>query len=150
MVKRGKISKDMFRISRPGIDVDEATQPSDFMLHENFLFAQPIWTGRVACPFAGYTGKNQRTATVSVNLPDSGNSVLRLLTFPEDRTGAILWPIPKSRASGNDQNGYPIDSWRVSSYISAPNVLSVTFSKSYDHLYSPNGAYIIVLRSAVA
>lgn len=148
MVQRGLIDAGKFRISRPGKDVS-STNPSDFMMHENFLFSQPYFFRFVACPFAGDTSQSSRNEIVDVAVPDVTDDPV-VIMYTVTASGSIVWPSPRSFGVGNPQSGYPTDRAAALFKFYPPTTLRIRFVKGDLDRTSPQGAYIVLLRRADA
>lgn len=145
MIKRGIIHlPDKFRISKPGVDVDLAGE-GDFLFHESYLFAQPYAFKWAACPFAGDTSNNSRTATVTVTIPYVTSDPLIIL-YPVRSDGVAIFPYPKSYGTGSDGAGYSTEDWTVYLRNVTGTSLDVYFQKSKLTRRSPNGCWVVAIR----
>lgn len=138
MVKRAIITKDKFRISIPGVDVDTAAD-FEFILHESHLAAQPYWADWIPCPFAG-AGSGNYDQTVNV-------------TVPADIADPFILLIPRG-AGGNNyypsvlsfQSSFPAwaDAWSVN-FTGAPPTVAVRFLKQ-GQSSAPEGTWLVLIR----
>jgi hypothetical protein len=142
-MKRMRSTDDQLRISRSGFDVD-AAGPDGFLLHEDFLWSQPFFFKYIPCPFAGFTGAESRVEAVTEPIPDSGS--VPIVTLYAVKDGAIAYPILRSMAFGNLQNGWPgLEQWHIS-YAASPTSLTIEFVKQVGTRTSPDGCYVICFR----
>lgn len=148
MAKRGIISKDKFRISAPGVDVDTA-QPYELLMHEQFLFTQPYFFKYVPCPFAGNTSYGIQQSDVDVTVPDVTDDPL-VLIWPESSENVVCWPKARSIGTGSSGSGYATENWTIQFEVISATVIRVRFIKALDSLRSPNGAYLVLMRRADA
>lgn len=151
MAKRGKIqiqgTSPIFRISKPGYDVDTAPREG-FLLHEEDLYSQPFHWAFVPCPFAGYNGAAAQDSVVTITHPNPGNTA-RILMYPVASDGQIVFPGPKGRQFGNASNGFPgLENWTI--YYQQPNnaQIAIRFRKNPSSRTSPLGAYVVLFRMA--
>jgi hypothetical protein len=145
MIRRGIISKDgQFRITNPGADTD-STNPYDFMLHEQFLSAQPYFFGFVDCPFAGYNGNAAKTETATVTIPDVTDDPL-IIIFPVTDDDQAVWPFRRDQGSGSDASGYNLGRWDVAAKLNSSTEVDIQFLKSSSGKKSPLGCYLILGR----
>lgn len=147
MKKRGVIhlsGTPKIRISKPGVDVDLAT-PTEFLLHESHLYAQPYYSSFVTCPFAGNTSGSLLQQAVNVTVPDVTAEPIVLL-WPVDSAGTIISPMSRTTGPGSSQTGWVLDFWRVDAKVVNSTRVDVRFTKTADSRRSPNGAYLILLR----
>lgn len=146
LIKRCIISPDEFRISAPSVDVSSAND-YDFMLHENFLSAQPYLFTFVACPFAGYVGNDDKQAVVNVETPGVTDDPV-VIVFPVAGGSVATWPQPRDQGSGTDQSGYDANNWRVITKVVSSTQVDVLFNKTVDGRKSPAGAYLMLIRKS--
>ena len=135
---------DIFRVSKPGIDVDSAGE-KDFLFHEDYLFTQPYSFQWVACPFAGNTSNNDLSATVAVTLPDVTDDPLVLL-FPVRSDNVNVFPYPKSRGTGSSGSGFTTENWDVYLRNLTGTSLDLFFVKSSTTRRSPLGCWVVAMR----
>ncbi|MCO6386247.1 hypothetical protein [Aliihoeflea sp. 40Bstr573] len=133
------------RVVPPGYDVNSAPAHR-FLLHESFLFAQPFFYQFVACPFAGFTGRDVRQESVNVPFPFVGN-VPDIVVYPRLSNGLICFPGPLSEGAGTNADGFDVEAGYVSWSISASS-LTLTFTKQTGARLSPQGAYVVLTRKA--
>lgn len=133
------------RVVPPGYDVNSAPTHR-FLLHESFLFAQPFLYQFVACPFAGFTGRDSQQVSVNVPFPFVGN-VPDIVVYPVLSTGSVCFPGPLSEGSGTNEAGFNAELIFVRWTISATN-LDLQFSKPLGATRSPQGAYVVLTRKA--
>lgn len=143
-MKRCIIDLPKIRISAPGYDVDTAA-PENMIFHEDFLFSQPYYFGFVACPFAGYTGKDTKIQFVNVAVPDITDNPLVLL-YAVSPTPEVIFPAARSKGAGNDQDGYNVMMWGISYTIVNSTTISVRFEKSGSVRLSPDGAHMVLMK----
>lgn len=144
-MQRGLISKDSFRISRPGADVS-STNLGDFIAHEDFSFSQPYAFGYVDSPYKGFTGRGLKSETVTTSVQDVGSEPVINL-FPVYPGGDIVTPEIVSEGSGSSETYYNIVSNLVSASY-ADGELTIRFVKPMDSRYSVDGCYYILSRNA--
>lgn len=144
MVQRGLIDKARFRVSRPGVDVNSA-EFHEFMFHEQFLFTQPYFFKYVPCPFAGYVGTGVQESLVEVPIPDVTPDPIVIIRVV-DRTDKIVFPLPRSYGTGSDTSGYAMDGWSARFKVESSTLLTIRFNKPDTRRYSPNGAYVVLMR----
>lgn len=144
-IKRCIIDPYQFRVSTPGVDVSSAN-PYDFMLHENFLSAQPYFFTKVNCPFAGYIGGDLKKQSVNVTVPDV-DPTPEIIFFPISSGSLNTYPVARDEGSGNDQTGYNIDYWDIYAKAISSTQISVTFEKYGGGRKSPQGCYMALVRS---
>jgi hypothetical protein len=145
-IKRCIISPDRFRVSNPGADVS-SDDPSDFMLHEDLLAAQPYFFGYVACPFAGYSGTDSKLATVDVTVPDV-DATPTIVLFPNTNANLNTYPFPRDSGSGTDQTGYDVEHWDIAAQALSSTQIRVAFTKDSDGRKSPKGCYLALVRKS--
>lgn len=149
MVKRGIIDlsggNNKIRISRRGVNVDEAG-PTDFLIHENYLIAQPYYFRFVGCPFAGYTGTNFRDESVFFTLPDVGESDPIIIIYTQTAGNFNIFP-HRRRSTGAVGFGSLYD-FNILSVLHSPTNGEIRFIKLATSQTSPNGAYVIAYRRA--
>lgn len=149
MIKRGVIqlggATPKFRISRKGVDVDTAS-PTDFLIHENYLVAQPFFTTFVTCPFAGYVGAASQNATVNVTLPNVSEPDPIIVLYV--RTAGNFNIFPTQRRSTGAPGIGSVYSFYVTYNIVSPTSVNVIFFKQPNSQTSPNGATLIAYRRA--
>lgn len=146
MVKRGHLNlgSGIFRVSKPGVDVD-AAGPNDFLLHESHLYSQPHFFQFVACPFASYTGGDQRDETVNVAVPNVTPNPLTLLYNAPNPTGHVF-PHPRSAGSTSPGGIGNIDHWYVTAEATSATNVAVRFIKWSGSNKSPRGTYLVLMR----
>jgi hypothetical protein len=136
---------EKIRISKPGVDVDAATT-LDFLLHESALYSQPYYSAFVTCPFAGYTGTSIQDQTVHVTVPDVTSTPVIILEVV-DSDSLISFPAQKGLGSGSSGSGFSINNFTVSHQIISSTQVDVRFYKPGNSKKSPQGAYLILMRS---
>lgn len=147
MIKRGIVqlggSSPKFRISRRGVDVD-AAGPADFLIHENYLVAQPFHTTFVDCPFAGNTGNALLDQTVSVTIPNvTANPVV--LSYIRAAGGYNSFP---TRRGDGQVFGRTDNAYAVYVTINSATSISVRFLRQAVSLTSPDGVTLVCYRQA--
>lgn len=139
MIKRAIITKDKFRISMPGVDVDAAAD-HEFIVHEAHLAAQPYWADWIPCPFAG-AGPGNFSETVNVTVPGEIASP-SILLIPRGTTGNNYYPSPIS-FSGSFPTQWA-DAWSYG-VTGSPPLLTVSFSKT-GQSSAPLGAWLVLIK----
>lgn len=143
MTKRAilDLGDDLFRISMPGVDVDEAGD-ADFLLHEDHLYSQPYYFGWVANPWAPNTnGTVTLSETVQVTVPDvTANPII--LLYKQYSNGDNCFPDFRFLSSQNDAFSMSLIAYAVA--ISSTRV-DVTFGKFRCPFYM-TGAYMVLMR----
>lgn len=145
-MKRMVVNLPKFRVSKPGFDVDTAAV-ENLLFHEDFLFTQPYFFGYVVSPIAGNTGKDMATGTVQVTVPDITGDPIVIL-YASGGPLINVFPAIRSIGSGNDQDGYNVDSWIIGYEVISSTRIDVTFTKPFRTRSSPAGAYMILMRKA--
>jgi hypothetical protein len=152
MIKRGVIKLGamlpIFRVSKPGIDVDTAG-PEDLLIHEDAVFLQPYYFGFVSCPFASYRGYDSKDELRTVTVPNIGQ-VPAITFWQVEYTDIIAYPTLLSEGSGNSQNGYNITQGYTSAKFIEPSSVQFRFMKAAGSYYPPKGCYMMLTRSANA
>ncbi|TGT64102.1 MULTISPECIES: hypothetical protein [unclassified Mesorhizobium] len=148
MIKRGIFqltgAEPKLRISKPGIDVDTAG-PTDFLLHEDFLYTQPYFAQFVACPFAGRTTTGYVEAAVPVAIPNvTSDPLINVWIVQSD--GPISYPCQRGQGSGNSGSGFNIDAYYVRYKVDSGTQVTVWFMKPDTSKKSPQGAYLMCFR----
>lgn len=135
-----------FRISRPGVDVDSAAA-TDFLLHEQFLYAQPYFFGQVPCPFADYSGTAAQSATVVVDVPPvTGDPLIFFWVSGQSDTGENQFPTFASwHLSTINSSPENATYWLISIREVTTSSVSVFFYKPYGRR-SPQGIYLMLSR----
>lgn len=144
MTKRAIITKDKFRISGEGVDVDSANE-HQFVLHESHLAAQPYWTRWVPCPFAD-AGSGFFEATVAVPPPPVVLPNTTVIFYTQGSSYNNYYP-----ANIVPSLGGPVDAWftRLVGDLNTKTSLSIYFTKSGSS-QAPRGAWVIYLRSTLS
>ncbi len=144
-MKRCVIDLPIFRVSKPGADVDTAG-PQDLLFHESFLFTQPYFFTFVACPFASNTKYEYKEATVNVTVPDVTDDPIVIL-YPVSSASSTVFPAFRDTGLGTDMSGYDVDAtffeYRVVSSTQV-NVRFENWSKK-----AALGAYMVLMRRPV-
>lgn len=144
-MKRCRVQLPQIRITKPGHDVDTASL-ENHLFHESFLFSQPYYFKFVTCPFAGYVGNTTQTATVQVPVPNVTSNPIVLLYMVS--SGAMtVFPGIRSQGAGTNEAGYATESWTIAHNVVSSTRIDVTFEKAPNGLYSPNGAYMVLMRT---
>lgn len=147
MIKRGIIQlggpNPKFRISRRGVDVDTAG-PADFLIHEEYLIAQPFHTVFVACPFAGNTSNTLQDATVNITIPNITPTPV-VLSYIRAAGGYNSFPTRRGdgQVFGRGDNAY-----NVYINVNSATSVSVRFLKQPPSLTSPDGTTLVFYRQA--
>lgn len=149
MMKRGIIqlggATPKFRISRKGVDVDLAG-PTDFLLHEDYLTAQPYYAKFVPCPFAGNTSASGLDQTVPVTGIPNVTSDPIVVSYVQASDGSNTFPI--RRSNGGPVGGRTDAYYFVFVTVVSATQLNVRFQKAASSNSSPNGVYIVLYRRA--
>ncbi len=140
-MKRAIITKDKFRISVPGVDVDAASD-FEFILHEDHLSAQPYFMLWIPCPLTGKNNNTNRSATVPITVPEITDDTIVLLYLEVSDEGGSYYPTPPS--VGGDQSVGA----QVLIGLETGTTVNVTFGVPQT-VRAPIGAFLILMRSGL-
>lgn len=140
-MKRAVITKDKFRISVPGVDVDVASD-FEFILHEDHLSAQPYFMTWVPCPLTGVNNNNGRSATVAVTVPEVTNSTIIFLYLEVSDEGGSYYPVPPSDGGTRSTGAQALLGLDVGTTV------NITFGVPQT-VRAPIGAFLILMRSGL-
>ena len=151
MVKRAIIDmsgvNNKFRISRKGVSVDSAG-PADFLVHEDYLVAQPYSFQFIPCSFAHVTGysSNFLREYAPFTLPDVGEPDPIIIVHMKTADDFNIFP-PQKRSRGFVGVGsfYHIEAAYT---LHSPTSGDIRFVKYGSSQVAPKGAYVIAYRRA--
>lgn len=133
-----------FRISRKGVDVD-AAGPSDFLVHESHLIAQPFYSDFVPCPFAGYVGDEPQDATESVTIPNVTSDPIALI-YTRHAGGQNVYPQRFSEGLVGSMTSE--EAFDIYLNVISSTQINLRFVKQPYSRTSPQGCWLTVYRRA--